>query len=1035
MTFRFYEMTQKTKTQQTKEEDKMVLKQKKQETKVFSCKRIFGLVRLFVISILISCFLAGISYAQTEVGGPIAIDMTWTEDNSPYILVVQHIEVAEDATLTIEPGVRVKFEDYALMIRGALVARGTKDKMITFTSNQDSPEPGDWKGIQFKDLSVDATFDEDMNYVSGSILEYCKVEFANTAVEADSASPFVNRCLISNNYRGIVLSSKDVSPFISHSSISNHRGTGINLSCEGDASPIIDGCSISNNDNGGIYISSEDAAAVRNSTITGNRDFKGGGGVYVEGGNVIIDNNIVTENTARSIHYGGGIYVSGGTVTISNSTITENDAKGGYTNGWGGGIYVFDGTVTIHHNIISKNTAKAGGGGIYVRDGSVTIDNNTVTGNITTERKVEGGIVVSNRAETVTISDNIVTGNEIGGIYLRGKAIVEKNLISNNTGVGINAEGELDISHNVITQNAGVGVEISNANVVINYCNFYDNEYAVRNNTSSEIDAKNNWWSTTDALRINQKIYDFFDEENLGKVLYNPFLMSPDTDAPVIAPIGLTATPEGTMINLTWKPIELDDLAGYKLYYDSDSEEPPFEGTDAAEGKSPIDVGKVTNFKLSGLRPETKYQITVTAYDTQGNEGWYAEIVTAETAEGELKPPLPPELSSPDDLKVIDTYTPTLKWSASERATSYGIQIAKDSKFSEKEIDQSGITDVQYDVPPDNLKNLETYYWRVNATNSAGTSDWSEVRTFKLISGPSFTISLATGLNFVSLAMKPDVPYTARSFAEKLDSTAIIRYDAPSQKFVPYVPEVSETDGFVIEGGQGYIVNVLEEKQVTFTGTLWTNTPPASPKQTPDKENAVWAFVVAGNLPIELRNSGNLTISVRNVERNIHREFQPPHSEFSVAFVNSDRSSVIEAGEQLEISVKDADGILVAQKQITVQPKDLAKAFVVANPRYNPIPKSSVLLQNYPNPFNPETWIPFKLAEHAETSILIYDVAGRIIRILRLGKLSAGVYTSKNRAAYWDGLSDTGEEVASGVYFYTITASGFRSTRRMVIVR
>lgn len=124
-----------------------------QEKKVFSVKRSFCLFRLFVILSLISCFLTGVSYAQTEVGGPIAIDMTWTEDKSPYI-VVQHTEVAEDATLTIDPGVTVKFEDYALMIRGALVARGTKEKMITFTSNQGSPEPGDWKGIQLDRKSV-----------------------------------------------------------------------------------------------------------------------------------------------------------------------------------------------------------------------------------------------------------------------------------------------------------------------------------------------------------------------------------------------------------------------------------------------------------------------------------------------------------------------------------------------------------------------------------------------------------------------------------------------------------------------------------------------------------------------------------------------------------------------------------------------------------------------------------------------------------------------------------------------------------------
>ncbi len=58
-------------------------------------------------------------------------------------------------------------------------------------------------------------------------------------------------------------------------------------------------------------------------------------------------------------------------------------------------------------------------------------------------------------------------------------------------------------------------------------------------------------------------------------MLYNPFLLSPDIDAPVIAPTGLTVTMEGTAINLIWEAINLGDLAGYKVYYDKDSKEPP----------------------------------------------------------------------------------------------------------------------------------------------------------------------------------------------------------------------------------------------------------------------------------------------------------------------------------------------------------------------------------------------------------------------------------------------------------------------------
>ena len=93
------------------------------------------------------------------------------------------------------------------------------------------------------------------------------------------------------------------------------------------------------------------------------------------------------------------------------------------------------------------------------------------------------------------------------------------------------------------------------------------------------------------------------------------------------------------------------------------------------------------------------------------------------------------------------------------------------------------------------------------------------------------------------------------------------------------------------------------------------------------------------------------------------------------------------------------------------------------------------LLQNYPNPFNPETWIPFKLAQNAPVSISIYDTKGQLIRTIALGQQNAGIYTTKDKAVYWDGRSNTGEKVSSGVYYYTLQAGDFTATRKMVIMK
>ena len=96
-------------------------------------------------------------------------------------------------------------------------------------------------------------------------------------------------------------------------------------------------------------------------------------------------------------------------------------------------------------------------------------------------------------------------------------------------------------------------------------------------------------------------------------------------------------------------------------------------------------------------------------------------------------------------------------------------------------------------------------------------------------------------------------------------------------------------------------------------------------------------------------------------------------------------------------------------------------------------PKETALLANYPNPFNPETWIPYQLARPAAVTISIYSADGKLIRTLALGHLSAGVYHRKSRAAYWDGRNELGESVASGVYFYTLTADDFIATGKMLI--
>ncbi|MBP97402.1 hypothetical protein CMK18_15740 [Candidatus Poribacteria bacterium] len=93
------------------------------------------------------------------------------------------------------------------------------------------------------------------------------------------------------------------------------------------------------------------------------------------------------------------------------------------------------------------------------------------------------------------------------------------------------------------------------------------------------------------------------------------------------------------------------------------------------------------------------------------------------------------------------------------------------------------------------------------------------------------------------------------------------------------------------------------------------------------------------------------------------------------------------------------------------------------------------LMPNYPNPFNPETWFPYELDEDTAVTFEIHNSNGMMIRRLEIGMKGRGRYQDKNKAAYWDGRTELGEPVASGVYFYTMIAGEFIDSQKMVILK
>ena len=106
-----------------------------------------------------------------------------------------------------------------------------------------------------------------------------------------------------------------------------------------------------------------------------------------------------------------------------------------------------------------------------------------------------------------------------------------------------------------------------------------------------------------------------------------------------------------------------------------------------------------------------------------------------------------------------------------------------------------------------------------------------------VVEGPGFDITLEPGLNMISIPLMPAEPYTAKSIAEMLDATAVIRLDTATDRFVAYTV-ADEGDGFGITGDKGYIVNTPAGGMVKFTGDAWDNQP-EQPEPEPMPEEPV----------------------------------------------------------------------------------------------------------------------------------------------------------------------------------------------------
>lgn len=493
----------------------------------------------------------------TELSGhlPSALPVS----DSPYV-VTGDIEYNLAEPLVIEAGCEFRFavnkEDPIRFICGGyIIAQGTKDAPILFTSNGDPGQPGDWGGILFESSTTKGTYDDNYEYIAGSILSNVIVEYAGTVAIEDEenkyypaikvlSAPYMKNLTIRNNgLCGLALYSNACvadSHFIRNQAPEDEYLTPGGASYVYDymdiqVTAVFSGCRFENNYSrsiGGAIASLATQLILENCTFSGNESQGFGGAVYAK--NATITGCVFEENRCRPTNrdedaFGGAVFFNeDGYGHITDSIFYKNEVDNqGYTpflnpHAEGAAIY-FESAVEVENSFFAGNRASSANsvpGGSAIK-GSGRHDPTKTRDSAFVRNQSQGDVVYGNNQE---FTHNLIFRNQGSGISLKQGFVTDSTIIC-NTKDGITAWRE--------------------GNPLVSQCNIYDNyhedeegepvSYDYRNKAQTNMVAKWNFWNETDELIIKKHIMDEEDDPRLGKVLYGEgglFLAEPAQDAP-----------------------------------------------------------------------------------------------------------------------------------------------------------------------------------------------------------------------------------------------------------------------------------------------------------------------------------------------------------------------------------------------------------------------------------------------------------------------------------------------------------------------
>jgi hypothetical protein len=385
------------------------------------------MIRILIVTVLLA-FLAGVnaySECTTTVSGNIN-GQTWTLEGSPYC-VDGDVSVAY---LTIDPGVIVEFTgDFKFEVSGTLVAVGTEDALIEFKKSEGV---AGWQGLSILDAS------------QNSSLICCSISgYHNGGLKIYNSTPVVRKCYM-----------------IGNDGAESGSGLYVSLSTSSSDHLVLEDCTVSNNrkydDGAGVYAELSAGSMVmrhchitnNNSTYDGTGNRRGGGVIAYANGGLTFENCEISGNSVYSrcnatscaaTAYGGGIFVSDGNVVFRNCFLKSNLANATNSGTWshsyayGAAIHSSTGNLQLINSIISNNSASAEysrGGGVYNSLATLDVTNGTIVSNVPYGIYNEGGVT--------QVANSIIYSNTTGQIY--GIATVTYSDVQG----GYDGEGNID---------------------------------------------------------------------------------------------------------------------------------------------------------------------------------------------------------------------------------------------------------------------------------------------------------------------------------------------------------------------------------------------------------------------------------------------------------------------------------------------------------------------------------------------------------------------------------------------------------------